>query len=85
MSGQRHDFIRWQHLAFAKSTLEFSVFNSGIVARAGQDCAEDDLRAFCETHLGSYKTPRIFRFVRELPRGPSGKVQRLKLLDAAGN
>jgi len=23
----------------------------------------------------------VIRFVRELPRGPSGKVQRLKLLD----
>ncbi|MCD6734431.1 MAG: AMP-binding protein [Burkholderiaceae bacterium] len=40
----------------------------------------DELRAFCETHLGHYKTPREFRFVDELPRGPSGKVQRLKLV-----
>ena len=31
--------------------------------------------------LGRYKTPKIFRFVDELPKGPSGKVQRLKLLD----
>ena len=28
-----------------------------------------------------YKTPKVIRFVSELPRGPSGKVQRLKLLD----
>ena len=27
-----------------------------------------------------YKTPKEFRFVSDLPRGPSGKVQRLKLL-----
>jgi len=42
------------------------------------------LRAFCEEHLGRYKTPRLIRFVAELPRGPSGKVQRLKLLEVAG-
>jgi len=31
--------------------------------------------------LGRYKTPKAFHFVQDLPRGPSGKVQRLKLLD----
>lgn len=52
-----------------------------VVAREGVPCAEDDLRSHCEQALGRYKTPRYFRFVAELPRGPSGKVQRLKLLD----
>ena len=42
---------------------------------------EADIRAFCEQHLGRYKTPKLIRFVTELPRGPSGKVQRLKLLE----
>ena len=53
-----------------------------IVLRDAPACDEQDLRTFCERHLGRYKTPRVFRFVGELPRGPSGKVQRLKLLDA---
>lgn len=39
-----------------------------------------DLREHCLRELGRYKTPKEFRFVTELPRGPSGKVQRLKLL-----
>jgi long-chain acyl-CoA synthetase len=39
-----------------------------------------DLRAHCVRELGRYKTPKEFRFVAELPRGPSGKVQRLKLV-----
>jgi long-chain acyl-CoA synthetase len=50
-----------------------------IVPREGMACAEADLRAFCLEKLGRYKTPGVFRFVTELPRGPSGKVQRLKL------
>ena len=45
---------------------------------------EASLREFCAQHLGRYKTPKRFRFVTELPRGPSGKVQRLKLLDSVG-
>jgi long-chain acyl-CoA synthetase len=39
-----------------------------------------DLREHCVRELGRYKTPKEFRFVDELPRGPSGKVQRLKLV-----
>jgi len=42
----------------------------------------EELRAHCHAQLGRYKTPREFRFVVTLPKGPSGKVQRLKLLDA---
>lgn len=53
-----------------------------IVLREEVACTEEDLRAFCLDKLGRYKTPKTFRFVNELPRGPSGKVQRLKLLDS---
>ena len=52
-----------------------------VVLKEGAACSEDELRAFCETKLGRYKTPKVIRFVESLPRGPSGKVQRLKLLD----
>jgi acyl-CoA synthetase (AMP-forming)/AMP-acid ligase II len=52
-----------------------------VVLREGMACDEPALRAFCLDRLGRYKTPAQFRFVAELPRGPSGKVQRLKLLD----
>ncbi|WP_321795732.1 AMP-binding protein [Caballeronia sp. J97] len=45
---------------------------------ASLDVAE--LRAHCLRELGRYKTPREFRFTDALPRGPSGKVQRLKLV-----
>jgi long-chain acyl-CoA synthetase len=52
-----------------------------VVLREGKHCSEADLREFCRVNLGSYKTPKAIYFVDELPRGPSGKVQRLKLLD----
>ena len=43
----------------------------------------NELRAHCLRELGRYKTPKEIRFVSELPRGPSGKVQRLKLVAPA--
>lgn len=53
-----------------------------VVLREGMVATEDELRAFCEGTLGRYKTPRHIRFMADLPRGPSGKVQRLKLAEA---
>ena len=35
----------------------------------------------CERELGRYKTPKTILLLQELPKGPSGKVQRLKLLE----
>ncbi|RZF26509.1 long-chain fatty acid--CoA ligase [Paraburkholderia sp. UYCP14C] len=52
-----------------------------VVPREAQGAPDPaDLREHCLRELGRYKTPREFRFVSELPRGPSGKVQRLKLV-----
>lgn len=55
---------------------------AGVVLKPGAACNETDLRQFCLDQLGRFKTPRDFRFLAELPKGPSGKVQRLKLLDS---
>ncbi len=52
-----------------------------VVLKPGHSPNEDALRDFCLRELGRYKVPKAFRFVAELPKGPSGKVQRLKLLD----
>ena len=52
-----------------------------VVLKPGASADAGELRAFCQSELGRYKTPREFRFVAELPKGPSGKVQRLKLAE----
>ncbi len=54
-----------------------------VIVRSGHQCTEEELRDFCNRELGRYKTPRLIRFVDDLPRGPSGKVQRLKLAELA--
>jgi long-chain acyl-CoA synthetase len=49
-------------------------------AEGGPPLDMADLRAHCLRELGRFKTPKEFRLIDELPRGPSGKVQRLKLV-----
>lgn len=55
-----------------------------VVLKPGEQCTEDDLKEFCRRELGTYKTPKVIRFLNDLPKGPSGKVQRLKLLEIEG-
>jgi long-chain acyl-CoA synthetase len=52
-----------------------------VVLKPGSACTEAELREHCLATLGRYKTPKEFRFLSELPKGPSGKVQRLKLAE----
>jgi len=52
-----------------------------VVLKPGERCSVDELAAFSLRELGKYKTPKVIKLVAELPKGPSGKVQRLKLLD----
>ena len=50
-----------------------------VVLAEGKVTTEAELIAFCEIRLGSVKTPIRINFLHDLPKGPSGKVQRLKL------
>ena len=39
----------------------------------------EELRALCETRVGAFKAPDVVHILDELPKGPSGKIQRLYL------
>ena len=52
-----------------------------LVLRPGAELQEQELREHCLQHLGRYKMPRACHIVDDLPRGPSGKIQRLKLTE----
>ena len=52
-----------------------------IILKSGVVITEEEVRQYCIAKLGRFRTPKTILFVQELPRGPSGKVQRLKLLD----
>src|SRR6202040_1174892 len=42
-----------------------------VVLKAGMQCSEEALRAHCIRELGPYKTPKLLRFVDDLPKGAS--------------
>ncbi|MGB2068902.1 MAG: AMP-binding protein [Candidatus Puniceispirillaceae bacterium] len=54
---------------------------AGIRLKPGREVSEDDLAAHCVARLGKFKSPDIIHVLEDLPKGPSGKVQRLKLFD----
>jgi acyl-CoA synthetase (AMP-forming)/AMP-acid ligase II len=45
---------------------------------------ERELRDFAGKHLVHYKVPHRIVFVAELPRGPTGKLQRIGLAAKLG-
>ena len=47
--------------------------------RPADDELAEELRAMCKERLRRYEYPHVVHFVDELPRTPSGKVQRFKL------
>jgi long-chain acyl-CoA synthetase len=52
-----------------------------VIPKPGAAVTAEELIAFCRDELGPYKTPKLIRMVDDLPKGPSGKVQRLKLAE----
>jgi fatty-acyl-CoA synthase len=50
-----------------------------VVRRAGADASTEELVVFARERLAGFKVPRDIRFVDELPRGGTGKVQKAEL------
>ena len=50
-----------------------------VALKPGFTITEEELKNHCLEHLGKFKTPRLIKLLDELPKGPSGKIQRLKL------
>jgi acyl-coenzyme A synthetase/AMP-(fatty) acid ligase len=55
-----------------------------VVLVPGLAVTEDDLIAHCKTQIASYKKPKSVRFVAELPRLPSGKINKVTLRQTHG-
>ena len=76
-----HDAVL-EAAAFARDCKDYGQRVEACVRlKDGKTISEDALRDFCKERIGTYKTPDYIYFLPDLPKGPSGKVQRLKLLD----
>jgi acyl-CoA synthetase (AMP-forming)/AMP-acid ligase II len=57
---------------------------AAIVVREGATVTPARLRAFARERLAAFKVPALIAFVQEIPRGPTGKPQRIGLAAALG-
>jgi acyl-CoA synthetase (AMP-forming)/AMP-acid ligase II len=55
-----------------------------VVLREGRSASERELRDFVAARLADYKVPRKVVFLTEIPKGPTGKLQRLGLAAKLG-
>ncbi|WP_227268570.1 AMP-binding protein [Roseobacter weihaiensis] len=68
--------------AFARPCASYGeTVEAAVKVRDGSTLSGDDLKQLCAERLGAFKSPDQVHFLTELPKGPSGKIQRRKLLD----
>lgn len=54
---------------------------AGVMISEGSNLTEAALIEICIQQLGKFKTPDQIHFLPELPKGPSGKIQRIKIAE----
>lgn len=68
--------------AFARPCARYGeTVEAAVRVRGDSTLTQADLIAICHARLGKFKSPDVVHFLEELPKGPSGKIQRLKLVE----
>ncbi|HXS07691.1 MAG TPA: acyl--CoA ligase [Rhizomicrobium sp.] len=57
---------------------------AAVVLREGSVCDERELRAFVGARVADFKVPRKILFLSEIPKGATGKLQRIGLAEKLG-
>ncbi len=57
---------------------------AAVVLREGIDATDQDIRRFASSRLASFKVPRKILILDEIPKGATGKLQRIGLADKLG-
>ncbi len=52
---------------------------SFVTLKEGDNISKIDLVSFCKSTLGDFKTPSEIEFIKEMPKGPSGKILKREL------
>jgi acyl-CoA synthetase (AMP-forming)/AMP-acid ligase II len=55
-----------------------------VVLKEGAHATESELRAFASQRIADFKVPRRMVFVDDIPKGPTGKLQRSGLAQRLG-
>ena len=66
--------------AFARPCPKYGeAVEAAVTLTPGSTATADDLIALCVEKLGAFKAPSVVHIMADLPKGPSGKIQRMKL------
>jgi acyl-CoA synthetase (AMP-forming)/AMP-acid ligase II len=57
---------------------------AAVVLRDGQEVSEADMRKFVGERVADFKVPRKVLFLKEIPKGATGKLQRIGLAEKLG-
>ena len=57
---------------------------AAVVLREGMEATSQEIREFAATRLASFKCPRKVVILDEIPKGPTGKMQRIGLAEKLG-
>ena len=57
---------------------------AAVVLREGASTTEEDIKQFAAQRLADFKVPRAVLFMDEIPKGPTGKLQRIGLAEKLG-
>ena len=57
---------------------------AAVVLKAGAELDEKALREYAATRLADFKVPKKIVFLDEIPKGPTGKLQRIGLAEKLG-
>jgi acyl-CoA synthetase (AMP-forming)/AMP-acid ligase II len=57
---------------------------AAVVLKGGARASADEIRAYAAERLASFKVPRRIAIVPEIPKGPTGKPQRIGLAEKLG-
>jgi acyl-CoA synthetase (AMP-forming)/AMP-acid ligase II len=52
-----------------------------IKLKSGKKIEEQEIMDFCKNYLADFKIPKKIFFIDDFPKGPSGKIQRKKLVN----
>ncbi len=54
-----------------------------VILKENESVTEDELRAFCKSHIAKHKCPRYFDFVDSFPMNAAGKILKYKMREEA--
>ncbi len=91
ISPRQIDEVLLEHPSIAQA-VAFSVphaqlgeeVGAAVVLRDGAVLSEVEVRAFAGQRLAAFKAPKVVKFVKDIPKGPTGKLQRIGLAEKLG-